>query len=70
MFFDDGLLLVFVGFVCFLCGFVFVFVVVYDFVDWWFGIGSNFDKVEICVCGDVKCVFDMYNVYLFFFWVD
>jgi len=36
-FFDDGVDLVFLGFMGFESCFVFVFVEVYEFVDWWMG---------------------------------
>lgn len=64
LFFDDGLLLVSAGFARLLRGLVLVLAVVHDLADRRSGIGSNFDKVEICVRGDAKCVFDTHNAYL------
>lgn len=42
-FFEDCVGLIVVGFFDFLGLFVFEFVVVYDFDDWWFGVGRDFD---------------------------
>ncbi|CFE47876.1 Uncharacterised protein [Mycobacterium tuberculosis] len=70
LFFDDGLLLVSAGFARLLRGLVLVLAVVHDLADRRSGIGSNFDKVEICVRGDAKCVFDTHNAYLLPPWAD
>jgi hypothetical protein len=70
LFFDDGLLLVLAGFARLLRRLVFELAVIHDLADRRPGVWRNFDKVEIGVRGDAKCVFDTHNAYLLPPWAD